>query len=157
MTVWWKLLTIYIKLGPITKQYVSTWRDSTVVGPSMRKIQALHWQIVDTGVCLRVVFPLTLIISASMGVNESWMRFLRVFEPVNTVFSITGPSVYCTVQGHRTCWLNAPRCRLMEQSWDVQTWTIHTDSNTPSKFKWCWVAAHTVVSSWVWSVYIWDL
>ena len=99
--------------------------NSTVVGPCMRKIQALHWQVVDTGVCLCVVFPLTLIIPASMGVNESWMRFLRVFEPVNTVFSITGPSVYCTVQSHRASWLDDRRCWLLDRSW-----THHTDSNT---------------------------
>ncbi len=61
----------------------------------MRETQVLHGQVVDTGLCLCVGFPLTLITAASMGVNESWMRFSRVFEPVNTVFSITGPSLYC--------------------------------------------------------------
>ena len=74
----------------------------------MRKIQAFHWQVVDTGVCLCVVFPPTLIIPASMGVHESWMQSFRVFEPVNTVFSITDPIVYGTVQ--RASWLDDLRC-----------------------------------------------
>ena len=74
----------------------------------MRKIQAFHWQVVDTGVCLCVVFPPALIVPASMGVHESWMQSFGVSEPVNTVFSITDPSVYDTV--HQAFWLDALRC-----------------------------------------------
>ncbi len=82
----------------------------------MRETQVRHGQVVDTGLCWCVVVPLTLIIAASMSVNESWMRFSSVFEPVNTVFSITGPSLYCTVQSHRASWLDDLGCRVMDQS-----------------------------------------
>lgn len=68
-------LTLRAQLGPITKQYVSTRGNSTVINPIIRQIQALYWQIVDTRVCLCVSFPLAAIVPASMGVNESWMGF----------------------------------------------------------------------------------
>ena len=66
-------------------------------------------------------------VPASMGVNESWMRFFRVLEPVNTVFSITAPSVDCTAQSHRASMLDGFRFRLMDQSWDSQTRTFYTE------------------------------
>lgn len=68
-------LTLRAQLGPITKQYVSTRGNSTIIHPIIRQIQALYWQIVDACVCLCVSFPLAAIVPALMGVNESWMGF----------------------------------------------------------------------------------
>lgn len=143
-------LTFQVQLRPVSKQNLSTWSNSTVISPSVRLTQVLYRQIVHAGVCLCVLAFLTLIVVSSVGVNESWMRFSRVSEPVNTVFSTTAPSLDCTVQSHRASRLDGSRFRLTDPSCVFQKRILHADRSTLPKLKHKWNATCTKVSSCVW-------
>ena len=84
-------------------------RHSTVASTSIREAEVPLGEVVDTALCRRPILKtlLTLITPVSMGVNYFWMGFSwAMSEPIDTVFSYTSLSVYCTVQSHRVSWLD---------------------------------------------------